>query len=189
MFKHFVLLSFLVVVLQGCLSDTENSEAQEAITVLQDLKLDSLKSVATIITNNGSDLTDARSGISSGIYKIDTNLVIRSISLSVEELLIENLNHQLVIDMINVEPWDSTHQPPLKIDSVFYLSEASHLALSNITLGDVTNEILLPIRVRQDSLTAYIEGKTTLTLKDWGFDLPEAYQLYLGLSLFTLSEN
>ena len=132
---------------------------------------------------------DTRSSISSGIYQLDTNQIIRSISFSVEELLINDLNHQLVIDMINMEPWDSTNQTPLKVDSAFYLSEISHLALSNITLGDVTNEILFPVWVHQDSLTAFIEGKTTLTLKDWGIDLPETHQLYLGLSLFTLSEN
>ncbi|MDW3192513.1 MAG: hypothetical protein R8G66_09110 [Cytophagales bacterium] len=157
--------------------------------MMQKFKLDSIRSVATIITNNGEGLMDTRRRISSGIYQLDTNKIIRSINLSVEELLINDLNHHLVIDMMNMEPWDSTSQTPLKVDSAFYLSEVSHVALSKITLGDVTNEILFPVWVHQDSLTSFIEGKTTLALKNWGLDLPENHQLYLGLSLFTLSEN
>ncbi len=188
MLKHLVLLSLVIVSVWSCQPD-QNSQEQPEVNLLKESKLDSIRSLATIIIDNGDLLNDSRSSISYGSYKTDESQTLRSIRFSLKDLNIADASEGLTIDMINLEEWDSSRQHTITVDSAFLLNPISHLALSKITLGDITNELLLPIRVTQDSVESYVEGKTTLTLKNWGFDLPEQYKLHLGLSLYTLSEN
>lgn len=189
MFKHVGLLSLIIVLLSGCQTSLQNQEQPLTVKTLQTSKLDSIKSVVTVILNNGNDLMDTWRGIQSGTYAKDENDTIRSINFIAEELLIDSLTHQLTIDMVNIERYDSTQLNYLKIDSSFFLKQVSHLALSNITLDDITNEVLIPIQMAQDSSKIYVEAKTTLMLEDWGFDLSEEHKLHLGLSLYSLSEK
>lgn len=189
MLKHLGLLCLVIIILIGCKSNTENPEQPEITTALQELKLDSVRSVITIIVNDGDLVKDARTNISAGAYKIDGDSVIRFVNFHANASLSGDNNQQIAIDMINLEEWDSTQVTAISFDSTFTLTEVSHLALSHITIGDITNEVLLPIKMNNNRLDTYIEGKATLTLKSWGFDLQEEYKLHLGLSLYTLSEN
>lgn len=189
MHKHLVLLSLGIAFMMGCESNNTTRNQSEVIDPVQELKLDSIRSVVTLIIDEGEALEDARSNIASGSYKMDENQVIRSIRFSLIDLTIAEGIKQLSVDMINLEEWDSLQQSVPIVDSAFMLNHISHLALSKITLGNITNELLLPVQINQDSVQSYIEGKTTLTLEDWGFDLPEQHKLHLGLSLYTLSEN
>lgn len=175
--------------MSGCKSDPKNQEQTEVKNPLKESKLDSIRSIVTIILDDGNALKDARRSILSGSYKRDENQVIRSIRFSFENLNIVEDTRQLAIDMVNLEEWDSTQQNTPTVDSAFMLNHITHLALSKVTLGNITNELLLPVQIRQDSIHSYIEGKTTLSLKNWGFDGVNEHKLHLGLSLYTLSEN
>ncbi len=189
MLKHLVLLSTVLVSFLRCETQKENLEQSEVPYALQELKLDSIKSIITIILDNGESLQDSRSRIFSGIIKKDENDSVRSVNFFVEQLFIDSVNYSFAIDLINLESWDSMKQNTLHIDSAFVLSNFTHLALSSVTIGDVSNELLFPIRIEKDSSKIYFEGKTTLVIKDWGFEFPESNKLHLGLSLFSLSEK
>lgn len=189
MLKHLGLLCLVIIMFIGCKPNTESREKSEITTALQELKLDSIRSIITVIVNDGDLVKDTRTNISAGTYKIDGDSLIRSVNFFAKASLYGEVSQQIAIDMINLEEWDSNQATAISFDSTFTLTEVSHLALSYITIGDITNEVLFPIQMNNNRLDTYIEGKATLTLKNWGFDVQEQYKLNLGLSLYTLSEN
>ena len=189
MLKYLSALSFVIFLMVSCDPDPTNQEEPEAIETLFALKLDSVRSVVTVIIDDGEALRDSRSNLLAGAYKKDENGVIRAVHLLAKATFAKDEPQEFVIDLINLEGWDSTRQNTMEIDSSFFLSNVTHLALSHITIGNVSNELLLPLQIEEDSFQTYLEGKTTLKLKNWGFDLPEPHKIHLGLSLYTLSEN
>lgn len=189
MLKYFICLFVWISLITSCDTPQQNQEQLAPPSLLVEQKLDSIRSVITIILDDEGELEDTRSTIFSGTYETDEENTIRSIRFSVDQFVIDSVNYPLSVDLINLERWDSTKIASVKIDSAFMMSAISHLALSKITIGDVTYEVLFPINLVEKATKIHFEGKTTVALKDWGIKLQDPTNLHLGLSLYTLSEK
>lgn len=184
--------TIIFVVILGLLCDCQqengNSETPEQTSILKELKVDSLKSILTTIIDDGTGLSDFRAPFSKGMIRMDDQNQLRFLGLTCDSLYIDSVRNTMNIEMINIESWDSSSQYSLKQDSAFLLRNPTHISLTQITVGEVSNEVVLFLQVQSDSIPTQIEGKTSLNLRDWNREISEERaKLHLGFVIYPLT--
>lgn len=187
---RFILIIAASCLLLGCQSAQENPESVQREAVLEEIKLDSLKSILTIVVDDGAGLFDARTTFTNGVFRKSSDNKLESVSLKSDSLIIDSLQRPLAIELINIESWDSAARYQVAQDSSFLLRNPTHVALSDISIGDVSNELMLLLYIQPDSSLQLVEGKVSLNLRDWNQEISEdSGVLHLGFVVYPLSEE